>query len=533
MNPAIDIAALRSAEPITDAAAVLERIEKRAPLGGRTTVATLGDDGSLSVRKACGRSVLRMPGELEVRRLADARGIPWNDAYAERAVPYWASDERSDGEGDIVRQSWDFGQFTDNPVLLWSHDWGAPPIGNVLSWEVVRRSEKVYNGPALRLLNLFATGETWAWADTIYRLVRSGFLRAGSVGFQPRNVIDVKDRDERQRLGLGPLGLIFDDNLLLEFSATTIGANPGALTILQRARDGGLLRADDLTAVRELERRECLRLRGGADEWTRRDELLVSCGKMLFPRHEFRDHADRDQPFDAPEPAERKTEPAVGKCGCDGEPAVEDAAREVETTDGVAVAEPEAPAAPAARSLVGKRYNLTGTLSAYFWSWLYPDQQGPARYTFDQGVVELATTIGTDAAGVRYILNGDNCCPTVELLTAIASALGAPLDQLFEAGRLDGCDYPGGETATGDMAEASLEQQVAELRGLVEGGLLALQRQLDDVRAGVEDLGAVGGLNAALPRADDADLDASADDAPRGGDSREVELMRRLAAELA
>jgi hypothetical protein len=69
--------------------------------------------------------------------------------------------------------------YRNNPVVLFAHDSSSPPIG---------RTTRVWRD-GTRLLGdaEFAPAETYAFADTIYRLVTGGFLKNGSVGFLPVN----------------------------------------------------------------------------------------------------------------------------------------------------------------------------------------------------------------------------------------------------------------------------------------------------------------------------------------------------------
>ena len=123
-------------------------------------------------------------------------------SLAGRAVPYWASDERPDGHGDIVRQQWSFEEYSKNPVLCMGHDWVGPAIGRGIDYEVRQRSDADYKGPALWMLALFAEAEAQAENDRVFRLVRSGFMSAASVGFYSDRVIIVEDEQERAELPL-------------------------------------------------------------------------------------------------------------------------------------------------------------------------------------------------------------------------------------------------------------------------------------------------------------------------------------------
>ena len=77
----------------------------------------------------------------------------------------------------------------------------------------------------------FAPPETYAFADTIYRLVLGKFLRAVSVGFLPTRYAFVENDPERG------FGIDFLEQSLLEISVCPVPANPNAL---QEARRKGI-----------------------------------------------------------------------------------------------------------------------------------------------------------------------------------------------------------------------------------------------------------------------------------------------------
>lgn len=241
-------------------------------------------DGGLTVTKQTAKAIDAdgVPTLKELQDLCFKRGVKWNDDYKGRAKAWWASDERSDRHGDIVVQSWEFDEFEDNPVMLFSHEWGLPPIGGVLAWEVKNRMSKKYSGDALHLVGLFALGSAWDWAETVFRLTDAGFLRSGSVGFMPGSIVNVTDPEERQKLGLGQYGLVFKDNRLLEWSPTSIPANPGAHQVLSEAKSKGLVQPSDLQVLRELTRREMQPTRNN-NLWVHRDAMMITMWRTLFP----------------------------------------------------------------------------------------------------------------------------------------------------------------------------------------------------------------------------------------------------------
>jgi hypothetical protein len=248
---------------------------------------------------------LRVPDLDSVKSLVSARGMEWRDEYKDRVIPYFASDERVDGHGDIVRQSWIMDEFEKNSPMPYSHEWFAPPIGRSIDWRVVQRNEPDYTGDALWLLALFATKDDWEWADTIFRLVKSGFLPSGSVGFWSAKVIDVKDDDERAELGLGRWGLVFEENHLLEYSPTTIPANAGAHTIA-RSLPGQAknLQPHDVTMLRELIRQDC-----GDDRqaWINAEQSILQVARSIWPDGVWEYHWEQDVPVTMMNPPRTRT----------------------------------------------------------------------------------------------------------------------------------------------------------------------------------------------------------------------------------
>jgi hypothetical protein len=190
---------------------------------------------SSGLQKATGYAVLNpLTGEDEeskalsptaLRQKLEALGMPWDDRYLMRTIPYWMSDERVDSMGDIVRQVWDFSLFEKNSPMPWAHNWSGQAVGRVVDWKTKSRQEPDYVGKALYGLGLFALSEQ---GEAILSLVKSGFLPSGSVGFRPLEILNVTDPDERAKLGLGKYGLVFSKSALLEFSPVLLPANPGA-----------------------------------------------------------------------------------------------------------------------------------------------------------------------------------------------------------------------------------------------------------------------------------------------------------------
>jgi hypothetical protein len=195
-------------------------------------------------------------------------------------------------------QDWDFSDFAENPAMPFNHDWEGPPVGVHLDWIVTNRITSKYTGPALLLTSLFAAADEMRpeWGDSLFRLIQAGMLRANSVGFIPGVITVVHDEQERQELGLGRWGDILSENKLLENSPTLLGANQGALTILNSAKGSNRLKPNDMLLIRELNR---IALHDKPDKWIETDSEFVAMARILFPseKGQFSKATDIDRPI--------------------------------------------------------------------------------------------------------------------------------------------------------------------------------------------------------------------------------------------
>jgi HK97 family phage prohead protease len=150
----------------------------------------------------------------------------------------------------IDPEGWDLKEFKQNPVLLWSHDWMRPAIGQV-------KHPKVVDG-RLKGQVSFDSAEVDPFAAMIAAKVRRGTIRAGSVGFIPMKVEIPTEDDEKDGKARKPKDmpkLIYRKQKLYEFSACNVPSNPAALVNEQKAEvtwsvhgDGTKQRKGDVVA---------------------------------------------------------------------------------------------------------------------------------------------------------------------------------------------------------------------------------------------------------------------------------------------
>lgn len=211
------------------------------------------NDGILFLQQQRSETVIR-PTTLsvkEIRELCEDKKIKFKDGYENRVKSYIASDESVDSYGDIIMQNgWDLkDRFKNNPAIMWSHDYYSPNIGSGLK-------AKIDRGESSKLLIdvLFMDADIYPFADTAFKMVDSGFLKGGSVGFIPTKITEISDDEERSALGLGKWGVVFEKQTLLEFSVTPLGANKNALvqnSLFAEAARKGIISKDELERIKK------------------------------------------------------------------------------------------------------------------------------------------------------------------------------------------------------------------------------------------------------------------------------------------
>jgi len=142
-----------------------------------------------------------------------------------RTIDFVISNETPDRHGDVILlKGWDIKQFMENPVVLFAHSRGVPPIGKALKvWK---------SGGNLNATAQFMDKDISPFADSVFQMFKEGFLKAVSVGFMPKEFEFIKDEDDDF-----PTGIKFTKQELLEFSAVPVPSNPDALI---KARTKGI-----------------------------------------------------------------------------------------------------------------------------------------------------------------------------------------------------------------------------------------------------------------------------------------------------
>lgn len=164
--------------------------------------------------------------EASAKQLTEQAGVEFLPGYESRVLDYKITDETADRYGDIVRvKGVDLVNYRKNPVIQFAHDYQSTPVGATI------KLTKTANSPSLNALGLFMDDrvDDTGVSSTVFKLAKSGFMKASSIGFRPIKANYPSDKEERNKLGLGAFGVEFLKTELLEWSPVPVPANPNAV----------------------------------------------------------------------------------------------------------------------------------------------------------------------------------------------------------------------------------------------------------------------------------------------------------------
>ncbi len=141
---------------------------------------------------------------------------------ADRTIEHTITRRIVDRDGDVVEpRGGRLENFRKNPVVLFGHDSWAFPIGRNVELDVTDEE--------IRALTQFAgLDQAHPQAETAYRLMRDGFLKAASIGFMPITWSEDKALPAQD-------GWWFKEWELYEYSIVPIPANPDAVARMVKA----------------------------------------------------------------------------------------------------------------------------------------------------------------------------------------------------------------------------------------------------------------------------------------------------------
>ena len=194
---------------------------KRALAAGEVPETGYGTDADFGARAGDARPVLR--------KHFVAEAVCDFGAPTDRILAFTVATNVIDRHGDRVEpEGFDLAAYRANPVVLFAHDARQPPIARTTDIRVEGNRLKARAQFMEASMDRFRGG----FADSVYQMLRGGFLQATSVGFRP--LAFERLPDEEGRLGEG---IAFTKQDLLEFSIVPVPANPEALV---EARGAGI-----------------------------------------------------------------------------------------------------------------------------------------------------------------------------------------------------------------------------------------------------------------------------------------------------
>jgi len=139
----------------------------------------------------------------------------------DRVLRFIGSNEDIDRDGDVIKvDGWKTKNYKLNPVVMVNHVRASLPVAKTNKVWVDKENK------ALMFDIEFAPADVSAEGDTLYKLYKSGFMTATSVGFVPNFEKTEFPRENGEKSG--PYR-IFKEQELLEISLVSVPANPGAV----------------------------------------------------------------------------------------------------------------------------------------------------------------------------------------------------------------------------------------------------------------------------------------------------------------
>jgi HK97 family phage prohead protease len=142
----------------------------------------------------------------------------------ERVVRFCASDDTVDRMDEVILpEGWDLTDWVRNPVVMQFHDYSMWPLGKGTAAGIV--------DDALMLDVEFDPPEIDESADMIYRKVKHGTVKTGSVGFEPLQWVTPGSKGDNLDLWTKypKARKIYLRQSLIEFTICPIPANPNAV----------------------------------------------------------------------------------------------------------------------------------------------------------------------------------------------------------------------------------------------------------------------------------------------------------------
>lgn len=149
----------------------------------------------------------------------------------QRTIEVVVSSDRQDREGDIILQEGIDHSFAKS--VLYAHDYGRKnlPIAKILESKVrvVGTKDSNKNFKVTVEKHQFPETGQYDLSDVVWNLVNFGALTSTSIGFIAKKITVPVSDEEREEMGVGPMGVVFNKIEKLETSWTPVQSNRDAI----------------------------------------------------------------------------------------------------------------------------------------------------------------------------------------------------------------------------------------------------------------------------------------------------------------
>lgn len=189
----------------------------------------------------------------QCKRMCEKVKLEYHPGYEKRVIERITTTEAPDRYGDIVRaKGANIESYKKNPVVMFAHQHSAAPIGKSIKlW-----MDSSINGWRSQDLHFGNELDSTGYYDYLFKMVASGAMPGGSIGFLPSETKSDYTTKEREEMGLGRYGVEYLGWDYLEHSACAIPANPEALANSLKSigapRLRGFFGKDDLLKMESL-----------------------------------------------------------------------------------------------------------------------------------------------------------------------------------------------------------------------------------------------------------------------------------------
>lgn len=227
----------------------------------------------------------------------------------DRILRFTASTEDQDRDGDIITvDGWDLKNYLKNPVVLFGHNYWDLPVGKTVNIQKDNVNKRLVHDVK------FPTKDEYEFADTVYRLAKSGYLNTVSVGFQGKESVPIYDDGATEYNGKNRyVGRKYIKQELLEISIVPVPANPQAL---QEAKSKGLINDDEQKSLEGYMQKHIQEKAGATLSAKTKKELGEICDSIRGCGDRLRKFLDEFEPMESEDGEEGKgkdAEPTASK----------------------------------------------------------------------------------------------------------------------------------------------------------------------------------------------------------------------------